>query len=350
MIIGDYGPLGAAIYASTKVKAQLDTLTGQAASGQVSQSYAGLGVAAQTSFDLRPQINSLQAQQNTIDAVTGRLAVSQTALTQISTIASNVNAQLATLNNVTPSQIASAALSAQSALQQVASLLDTTDGSIYVFAGTDNANPPVPNASAITSSPFYQQIGQAVSGLATNGAAATVASTLAIAASDATGTTPFSGPPGTAPTVDLGTGAPVQVGLLANANTLAVSGGTSTTGSYIRDILRSLATVANMSTGQASDAGFAALVKDTGTSLSGAIGAMATETGALGNIQSSLQTQKTEASDASTALTTQVSSVEDVDMTKTLSDLSEVQTQLSASYKLISEISSLSLVNFLPAG
>ena len=105
-----------------------------------------------------------------------------------------------------------------------------------------------------------------------------------------------------------------------------------------------------MSTGQASDAGFAALVKDTGTSLSGAIGAMATETGALGNIQSSLQTQKTEASDASTALTTQVSSVEDVDMTKTLSDLSEVQTQLSASYKLISEISSLSLVNFLPAG
>ena len=37
-------------------------------------------------------------------------------------------------------------------------------------------------------------------------------------------------------------------------------------------------------------------------------------------------------------------------MAKTLSDLSQVQTQLSASYKLISEMSSLSLVNFLGAG
>ena len=347
MIIGDYGPLGSAIYASTQVKAQLDTLTGQAASGQVSQSYAGLGAAAQTSFDLRPQINSLQAQQDTIDAVTGRLSVSQAALTQISTIASTVNAQLATLNNVTPSQIDSAALSAQSALQQVAGLLDTADGSVYVFAGTDTATAPIPNAGAITVSAFYQQIGQAVSGLAANGAAATVASTLATAVSNAPGTTPFSGPPGTASTIDLGTGAPVQIGLLASANTLALSGGTSTTGSYIRDILRSLATVANLSSSQANDAGFSALVKDTGTSLSGAIGALATEAGALGTIQSSLQAQKTEASDTSTALTAQVSSVEDVDMTKTLTDLSEVQTQLSASYKLIGEISSLSLVSFL---
>ena len=72
--------------------------------------------------------------------------------------------------------------------------------------------------------PFYTQIGTAVAGLAANGAAATAASTLATAASNAAGTTPFAGS-GTVPTLDLGTGAPVQVGLLANANTLAVSGG-----------------------------------------------------------------------------------------------------------------------------
>ena len=71
MIIGDYGPLGQAIFGSTQVKSQLDTLTAQAASGQVSASYAGLGAAAQTSLDLRPQLQSLQAQQSAIDQVTG---------------------------------------------------------------------------------------------------------------------------------------------------------------------------------------------------------------------------------------------------------------------------------------
>ena len=281
MITGDYGPLGQAIYASAQVKTQLTTLTQQAASGRVADSYAGLGSAARTSLDLQPQIRSLQAQQTAIDAVTGRMSVTQTALTQISSITSSLNAQLAELNNVTPTQIDSVALSARSALQQVASLLNTTDGSTYVFAGTDSANPPVPGAATITTSPFFTQIGAAVASLGANGAAATAAATLAVAASDATGTTPFSATAGQAPTLDLGTGAPVQVGVLASANTLAVSGGASTTGSYIRDVLRGLATLANLSSGQANDAGFTALVQDTRTSLSGAIGAMGIETGAL---------------------------------------------------------------------
>ncbi len=347
MIIGGDGPLGQAIYGSSQVKARLDTLTAQAGSGYVSDSYAGLGAAAQTPLSLKPQIAGLTAQQGAIDSVTGRLSVTQTVLTQINSIATSLRSKLASLNDVTPSQIDSVSQDAASGLQQVAALLNTADGSVYVFAGTDSANPPVPAAASILTSPFYQQIGLAVSGLATNGAAATTAATLAVASSDAAGVTPFAGPPGEAPTVQLGTAAPVQVGVLANANTLVVSGGSSTTGSYIRDILRSLATVAHLSSSQASAPGFSALVQDTGASLSGAITALGTEQGALGDTQAALQSQKTEAADTSTALTSQVSSAEDVDMAKTLSDLSQVQTQLSASYKLIGEMSSLSLVTFL---
>ena len=347
MITGDYGPLGQAIFGSSQVKARLDRLTAQAASGQVSGSYAGLGAAAQTSLDLRPQVSALQAQQSAIDQVAGRMTVAQTVLARINALATSLNSQIPDLNNVTPSQIDNVALSARSALQQVAGLLNTKDGSTYVFAGTDSANPPVPNAAGITASAYYAQIGTAVAGLAANGVAATVSATLAVAASDAPGTTPFSGPPGQAPTVALGTGAPAQVGVLANANTLAVSGGTSTTGSFMRDIMRGLATLANLSSSQVNAPGFAALVQDTGTSLSQAIGAMGTEAGALGNVQSSLAAARTEAADTGTALQTQLGSVENVDMAKTLSDLSAVQTQLSASYKLIGEMSHLSLVSFL---
>ncbi|WP_158747615.1 flagellin [Acidisphaera sp. L21] len=347
MNVSDYGTLGRAVYASGAVKSQLDTLSAQIASGHVADSYAGLGAAAQTSLDLRPQLGHLATEQSAIDAVTGQLGVSQSALTQITSIASNFNAQLATLNNVTPTQIDSLATSARSAIQQVASLLDSTDGGSYVFAGTDTANPPIPDPDNITTSGFYTQIAAAVQGLSTNGAAATAAQTLSIASSDAGGTTPFSGPPGQVQTLQLGTSAPVQVGVLANQNTLTVSGGTSTTGSYMRDILRGLATIANLSSTQANDPGFVGLVQDTQASMSGAITAIGSESGALGNIQSSLKDVQTQAGDANTALTAQVSSVEDVDMAKTISSLSQVQTQLSASYKLISEVSKLSLVDYL---
>jgi len=45
----------------------------------------------------------------------------------------------------------------------------------------------------------------------------------------------------------------------------------------------------------------------------------------------------------------QVSAVQDVDMATTLSNLTATQTQLQASYRLISGASTLSLVSFLPA-
>ena len=347
MNVSDYGTLGNAVYASASIKTQLNTLTAQISSGHVADTYAGLGAAAKTPIDLQAQIGHLTAQSTAIDAVTGQMSVAQSALTQITSIASQFNAQLASLNNITPTQIDGVAADARSALQQVVGLLDTMDGGNYVFAGTDSANPPVPNPQQILTSGFYTQIGTAVQGLSSNGAAATVASTLATASSNASGTTPFSGTPGQVTTLQLGEGAPVQTGVLANANTLTVSTGTSTTGSYMRDILRSLATLSNLSSTQANDAGFTTLVQDTRLSLSGAITAIGSESGTLGNIQTSLQAQQTQNGQVSTTLTAQVSSVQDVDMAKTISSLSQVQTQLSASYKLISEISRLSLVDYL---
>ena len=344
------GALGDAVAASATVKAQLDTLTQQAATGYVATTYSGLGAAAGQALSLQPQIGQLAAQQGAISVATGQMGVTQTALTQISTITSDFNAKLPDLNDIAPSQIDSVAADARSALQQVATLLDTTDGGSYVFAGTNTGVAPVPDPDDITNSAFFTQIGAAVSALGTNGAAATAASTLAIAQSDAPGTTPFSGPPGTAPTLDLSLGGvtqQVQVGVLANANTLATSSGTSTTGSYMRDVLRGLATLANLSSSQATDPGFTALVQDTQTSLSGAVTAMGQEAGVLGDTQTQLTNEQTAAGLTSTALTGQLSSAEDVDMATTISSLSQVQTQLTASYKLISELSNLSLVNYL---
>lgn len=354
-ISNGYGILPTLIANSTSIHQQLDTLTEQASTGLVSQTYAGLGGEASVSLDLNPQLSALQTYQNNIDQATGSMQVTQTAMTQIQQIAATFAGDIPNLNGLNPSEIDSIASQAKAALQQVAGLLDTQDGSNYVFGGQDSANPPVPSPDNILSSGFYTQINASVSALSTNGASATAAATLATASSNAIGTSPFSAymsQPASAisaPVVQTGEGGTVQIGLLASGNSVAVSSGTSTTGSYMRDLMRALATLGSLSSSQVSDPGFSGLVQDTAASLNGVVDAMAVDAGILGSTQSSLTATQTHLSNTATALTGQLSSVQQVNMAQTLSDLTSMQTQLQASYRLISSDTGLSLVNFLPA-
>jgi flagellar hook-associated protein 3 FlgL len=365
----DYGMLGSLIAQSASVRQKLDQLTNQASSGLVGNSYAGLGAGAPVSLNLRPQIATLQAWQSNVDAATGRMSVAQSAMTQIQSIASNFYAQLNNVGGVNASAVDGIAASARDALSQVASLLDTQDGGVYVFAGQDTANPPVPDPANIANmaaypTGYFAQINAAVSGLAPPGSAALSANaTFAVAVSNTAGTSPFStylSQPGATlqlPTVQVGQNRSEQVGLLASANSLTpasvapatlVGGPSATTGSYMRDVLRALATIGSLSSTQVNVNGFQDLVQDTRISLSGAITGMAQDAGVLGNVQSSLTATQSSLADTQTALTGQVSAVEDVDMASTLSQLSLVQTQMQASYQLISGMSGLSLVKFLP--
>ncbi len=352
----NYGILGRLITDSQSVSKRLATLTEQASSGMVSQTYAGLGSGAARSLNLNTQLSSLTTWQSNIGQATGSMQVTQTAMTQAQSIASSFASSLNGLTGLSSTSVDSVAANARAALTQVAGLLDTQDGGIYVFGGQDSTNPPVPSPDNILSSGFYTQINAAVTGLTTNGASATIAATLAIGQSNTVGTSPFSAylsQPASAigtSVVHVGPNATVQTGLLASANSVASSTGTSTTGSYMRDLMRALATIGSMSSSQASDSNFSSLVQDTRTSLTGVVSAMATDVGALGDRQSGLAKTQSELADTATALTSQVSGVEQVDMAQTLSELTQTQTQLQASYQLITGESALSLVKFLPAG
>jgi flagellar hook-associated protein 3 FlgL len=352
----DLGQLTAGL---TRTRQNFDRLTEQASSGLISNTYAGLGGTAPASLTLGPQVADLQTAQNNIAVASGPAQVTQTAMTQIQSIAANLLAEMPTLNGVSPAGIDSVAASARSDLATVADLLDSQYDGVYVFAGQDTANPPVPDPDQITTSGFYTQINAAVSTLSTNGAAATVATvatTLTIASSTTVGNSPFSATylaqsaTGlTPPSVATGDGQSQSLGLLASANIGPVSTGTSTTGSYMLDLMRALATVGSLSSTQASDPNFAGVVADTQTSMTGAISSMSTDVGILGEQQSSLTTLSTTLSDTQTVLTGQLSSAQDVDMATTLSNLSLMQTQLQESYQLIAAVSGLSLAKFLPA-
>lgn len=337
------------------IRERMTQLTEQASSGLVSETYAGLGSGSSVSLDLNPEIGQMNTWQSNINAVQGRMGVTQTAVSQLSTIASNFAAQLNTVGTADPGAVTSVAAAAQQALVQVANLLNSTDGADYVFAGQDSGNAPVPNADNILSSGFYAQISAAVSGLAANGAAATEASVVAVGASNAAGTSPFSPalsqPAATLtaelPTVEVGQGQFVNVGLLASANSYVASSGANTTGSYMRDLMTSLAVIGSLSTSQEDQPGFQTLIGDTQATLQGVVTAMNEDAGVLGNQSSQLSSTATTLSDTVNALTTQVGAVQNVDMASTASQLSLVQTELQASYQVIANMGSLSLVNYL---
>jgi len=351
-----YGSYGVLIADSNATRQRLNTLTQQAGSGLVADTYAGLGAqGAATSLSLSPVIASADALHNGIGAAASQMQVAQSALANLSRIANTFYTQTNSLNGLNASTVDSVAASARSALAEVAGLLDSKSGDIYVFAGQDSGNPPVPDPDQIANSGFTTQITAAVAALGSNGASATIAATLATAQSNATGVSPFSAalsqPAAVLATlrssVSVGGGQSVATGILASGNGDVASTGSSTTGSYTRDILRALATLAGLSSSQIGATGFADVVGDVRTSLGASITALNQDAGVMGDRQAALATTQTEIGDTATALKLQVSNAQDVDMAATLSQITATQTQLQASYQLIAGMQSLSLVKYL---
>ena len=314
---GDYGQLVQLLGHSADIRRQLTQANGQAATGRIAETYAGLGAGARTSLDLRPQIANQEAWQGNIASASGRLGVAQDALKSIGQIASDLQARTNALNGLNPSEAESVAALARQGLERVAQLLNTRVGDVYVFAGQDTGTPPMPDTSL-------------------------AALTAALLGSD-TAAAPFSATLGTAaPTIEVGEGERVAVGLIANRNTLAVSP-PPTTGSYMRDILRGLATLTTVANGP----GLAATAADTRIRLGSALGTLGLEAGALGNVQAGLAARQAQSAATVLALKTQVSGAEDVDLAAALTRVSALQTQLQASYQIIAGGRNLTLARYL---
>ncbi len=146
----DAGWMSNLINDAATVRQRMETLTNQVSTGLVGTTYAGLGTGTAVSLDLNPEIANLATWQSNINQATGTMGVTQTVMTQLQSIAASFYSQVNSLNTTDGANVNVMAASAQSALQQVAGLLDTTDGNTYVFGGADTINPPVPNPDQIT--------------------------------------------------------------------------------------------------------------------------------------------------------------------------------------------------------
>jgi flagellin-like hook-associated protein FlgL len=132
------------------IKSQLDSLTQQLASGQKSNTYAGLGVDAGTATGLRAQIASIASYAGTATNLNTRIGIVNLSLQGISDATSEVKAAAAgaslTLDNTGQT---AGQQTAMASFTQTIALLNADAGGRYLFSGRATDTPATASADAI---------------------------------------------------------------------------------------------------------------------------------------------------------------------------------------------------------
>lgn len=358
-IVASYAFTSRLVDRALSVKGRMDELSTQASTGRIGDTFGDLGDTARVSADLRADMGRRAAYVRAIDAADARIDAMQSVLGRISSIAQDLSAKATTMVTTGANSVAAVAEQARQSFEELAGLLNTRVGGVYIFGGSDTLNPPIPAGQDILATPYYVQIATEVGTLAVGNGAAVLANTLAIAASDAAGTTPFStflstlAPAGGLNEARIGLpdadGTRIVYGMRANSNAAAISPTSPpTTGSHVRDIMRGLAVLSALQVPQAAVLpDFTTLVNQIGQSLVAAAKTIEQDHAALGVAQQRLEAVKATHQTLIDAFTAQVSAVEDAPMEATLSRLQQVRTQLESNYQLIAAIRDFTLARFL---
>lgn len=338
------------------LRLRLQVLTRQLGTGQRAEAPGDLAPQLPRALQLRAEAARRDTYGTAIGEALGRTQVMQQALSRLVDITREFGDGVAMKLDLTdPQSIPLAAERARQALIEVGHLLNTQYQGEYLFGGSDFGNPPVPDPEGLPGSGFASQIATAVGTLGGGNATAVAAATRAAAQDDSAGVTPFSAflsDPATGLSeprrgVPAGDGTLVPYGILANRNAAASSSG-ETTGSWARDLLRGLASIAALTPAQTASPQdfmqFAATIRD---GLKSASNALADEAGALGLTEARLEGVRTRHESVQTTLQAQLADIQEVDMAEVLSRLQATRTTLEASYTAIGQLGTLSLTRFL---
>lgn len=337
------------------LRERMAQLSDQISTGRKGNSYAALGTEAPKAMDLRAEIGRRETYQNMIGQTLSKVQVTQSVLNRIGAIAEKFAASSTKLMGAAkPEEIQIQAGQAKAALVEVANLLNEEYAGEYLFDGADTHNPPIPNPNAIATTGMAEKIADEVAKLNATNATTVLSAITGWATDDDPLITPFS------EYLETGEGKTegrrnllandnerIDYGILANRNAAVVSSG-ETTGSWARDLLRGLASIAGL-TPEKSQLGqsYTSFVTKVQEGLRSSVEALALERGALGVTEARLESVRTLHESVSVSLTLQVSDLEEVDMAKTITSFQATQTQLEASYRAIAMAQQLSLTRFL---
>jgi flagellar hook-associated protein 3 FlgL len=287
-----------------QMQSQGATLEQQIASGQKSQTYAGIAPQAAQVISLQATQSLQQSYMNTISTVNTRLQTMGLAMQNIASIATSFQTTLS--NSAFTPDGASVQQTAQQLLVELGSYMNTQDGSRYVFSGNQ------------TGTPTFNPAGLPNPGdLTTNVAAGYYGGDNGVAQA----------------TVDHNVN--LQYGVTGN-------------NPAFEQIVRVLNFFANNSTplSQSNPADVAS-VNQAQQMLGNAAQAVQQLVATAGEQQANLGQLTTAHQNAMTLASTSLNNIQQVDSATAITQLNTLQTQLQASYQTINLLQSLSLVNYL---
>lgn len=342
-----------------QLRARMENFTRQSTSGLRAERLGDLAAEIPRAVSLRGEIGRRELYGRTMDQALGRTAVMQDSLDRMTEIARDFRTKAATrINAGDPATLMTVRGDARAALAELAHLLNTRHAGEYLFGGSDLGRPPIPDPEGLATGPMAQAIAAEVAALPAQGVTATLAATRALAQSNAAGVTPFSdflAADAALPAaeqearrgVPAADGQIIGYGIIAGRNAAAVSGG-ETTGSWARDLMRNLMSLAALDPAQMTDrAAFDGFIGTLRDGLSSAELALGEEAGALGQVEARMAATQRRHDDLSIALARQLSDIEEVDMAEVLTRMQATRNALEASYRAIGSLSGLTLANFL---
>jgi len=282
--------------ATMRVRVQEANATLQQASGQVSDDYGGLGSKSAAVVSLQSSVTRSKAYAEAASTASARTEAMYDAVGSILTTLSSFKATLATLT--TSSEDSNTIeLSAQSALEEVVSLMNTQLSGRYLFAGSAVDSPPVdidaittPTSTSSADTSYYQGNDDVIS-------------------------------------VKISSDQTVSYGVTADDSSFETA-------------LRALKLVASGSSDSTSITTAISLVADAIDGLSAVQTKLSLHASTLETAQSEQETFQSDTEDL-------ISSLSEVDIATVAAKMSDYEAQLQAAYSAIGKIADLSLASYL---
>jgi flagellar hook-associated protein 3 FlgL len=341
-------------YLLQAMQSQLNNVAGEVSSGQVTNPAAAMGNNAASLYQLQSEANQQSTLNTTATTAGNRLSAIQDALTSISTAAQTVSNASIGGSTTDPNTYSTIADQAQSTMSQVLSLLNTQYEGSSLFAGDATNVQPMQSTTAtggpedtintvlnaaVTANGGQPLTSANVSSLLTgpNGLSSVFSNTNSNPALNYNGsfyTAPDDGQPTTVP---IGLSQTVQYSVQGDQPAF-------------KDLLQGLSMLTMLSapSTQLDSTAQAAILTQANTLIGQAQNELTTTQGQLGTVQTQLTQVATAQQTASTNTTAQISSLESTNMTADSEQLSNLQTQLEASYQVTALVSQLTLSHYLP--
>lgn len=364
--VGQFGSSGASVILNASIQKLTQAqsqIAWQTSTQTIGETFADLGTNRATALSLAPKISQVTSWQNNITQAQSSLKITASALQQIASLAQNMATNLLSMSG-TPGSSATAtdayAAQAQSALTELTSALNTSDGTSYVFAGNASNEKPLQGNASLSDSTLASTIASTVKSLtssnassimesvtsATNDDKSIFASTLYASGNPATTTQNLQQAASSQRYTVISSGETMQIGAVATqGNTSDVS--STSTGSPIKDLMRDLMVVSSMGGMSSDTSGYADLVKQLHASLTTTVSQITNMETTIGTQQNTLTARASLLASMQTSLQTQLSNARSVDVAQVAIHSQDVNTSLKASFILISDMKDMSLANYI---